>query len=138
MLLAQWPGMRGLLTRHMDDFDYMAQESSAAWLEGRGDGRFERYERFYQSERAIDAAAFDLEKTNEGYGKWASEQRSRFVSLLAQPWVGRVAIALFTIFMAGRLVPELARLLPEATGFGLVVAFIGLRIFHRRRKRNRR
>ncbi|WP_094777559.1 hypothetical protein [Paraburkholderia ribeironis] len=121
----------------MDDFDYMAPESSAAWLEGHGDGRFERYERFYQSERAIDAAGFDLEKTNEGYGKWASEQRSRLVTLLAEPWVGRIAIALFAIFMGARLVPELARLLPEATGFGLVVAFIGLRIFHRRRRQRR-
>lgn len=43
----------------MEDFAYLAKESNAAWLAGRGDGRFERYEKFYQCERAGNASGLD-------------------------------------------------------------------------------
>lgn len=121
----------------MEDFDYLAGESNAAWLDGRGDGRFERYERFYQSERAANVAGFDLEKANEGYVEWASNQPSNLLSLLSAPWVGRSAIALFAVYMGSRLVPQLAKAVPAVTGVGLIVVFIGLRIFHRRRRKGR-
>jgi hypothetical protein len=37
--------------------------------------------------------------------------------------------------MSCHLVPGLAKAMPEATGAALVAAFIGLRIFHRRRRK---
>ncbi|TCK33432.1 hypothetical protein B0G84_7652 [Paraburkholderia sp. BL8N3] len=121
----------------MEDFDYLARESNAAWLDGRGDGRFERYERFYQSERAANATGFDLEKANEGYVEWTSTQPSHLLSLLSAPWVGRVAVALFALYMGTRVVPQLAKAGPVVTGIGLIIAFVGLRVFHRRRRKAR-
>ncbi|BCF95138.1 hypothetical protein [Paraburkholderia largidicola] len=121
----------------MEDFAYLARESNAAWLAGRGDGRFERYEKFYQSERAVDAAGFDLEKANEGYGEYVGSQPSPLLSFLNAPWVGRVAIALFALYMGTRVVPQLAKVGPAVTGIALVAAFIGLRVFHRRNRKRR-
>jgi hypothetical protein len=119
----------------MEDFAYLAKESNAAWLDGRGDGRFEQYEKFYQSEREADAAGFDLERVNDCYGNFASDKPSSLLSLLSAPWVGRVAISLFALYMGTRIVPQLAKIGPAVTGIVLVVAFVGLRVFHRRRKR---
>ncbi|RKT10646.1 hypothetical protein B0G69_8080 [Paraburkholderia sp. RAU2J] len=121
----------------MEDFAYLAKESNAAWLAGRGDGRFERYERFYQNERAGNASGFDLEKSNEGYVEYSSSHPSPLLSFLSAPWVGRLAIALFALYMGTRIVPQLARVGPAVTGIGLVVAFVGLRVFHRRRRKSR-
>jgi hypothetical protein len=119
----------------MQDFDYLARESNAAWLAGGGDGRFDRYEKFYQSERVQHADEFDLEKANEEYSDWSAGQPSQFLSMLSAPWFGRVSIALFCLYMSCRLVPGLAKAMPEATGAALVATFIGLRIFHRRRRK---
>lgn len=119
----------------MEDFAYLAKESNAAWLEGRGDGRFERYESFYQSERAADVAGFDLEKTNEGYGSFASSQPSPLLTFMSAPWVGRVSIALFALYMGTRVVPQLAKVGPAVTGIGLFAAFVSLRIYHRRNRK---
>ena len=120
----------------MEDFDYLATDSNAAWLDGRGDGRFERYERFYQEERAQQAEKFDLEQTNEGYGEWVSRQPGRILSVMRGRWFGQVLIAFFSVYMGSRLVPTLAGRLPVATGAMLALAFVGLRVFHwRRRKR---
>lgn len=119
----------------MEDFAYLARESNAAWLAGRGDGRYERYEKFYQSERTDDASGFDLEKSNEGYVEYSSSQPPPLIALFSAPWVGRVVIALFALYMGTRVVPQLARVGPAFTGMVLVVAFVGLRIYHRRRKR---
>lgn len=121
----------------MEDFAYLARESNAAWLAGRGDGRFERYEKFYQSERAVDVAGFDLEKVNEEYGDYAGNQSSPLLSFLSAPWVGRVVIALFALYMGTRVVPQLAKVGPAVTGIALVAAFVGLRVFHRRNRKRR-
>lgn len=121
----------------MEDFDYLAPDSNAAWLDGRGDGRFERYEQFYQAERAQQADSFDLERSNEGYAKWVREQPSRLLSKVSAPWFGRVAVAFFSVYMGARMVPALAGAAPVATGAMLVVAFVGLRVVHWRRRKRR-
>jgi hypothetical protein len=121
----------------MEDFDYLARESNAAWLDGRGDGRFERYEKFYRDERAANVAGFDLETANDGYSEWSSSRPSPLISLLNAQWVGRVAIALFALYTGTRLVPQLARIGPAVTGIGLVAVFVGLRIYHRRSRKRR-
>jgi hypothetical protein len=121
----------------MEDFDYLATESNAAWLDGRGDGRFERYERFYHDERTRQAENFDLEKANERYGEWASHQPARLLAFVSGPWFGRVAIAFFSLYMGSRLVPHLASQLPVATGVMIAFAFVSLRVFHWRRRKRR-
>jgi len=121
----------------MEDFDYLSPDSNAAWLEGRGDGRFEQYERFYQSERVSKAEAFDLEAANEGYAQWAGAQPSRLLGTLSAEWFGRVVVAFFCVYLASRALPTLARAAPIATGVLLATAFVALRIFHRRRRKQR-
>ncbi|MDQ7979988.1 hypothetical protein QYH69_22355 [Paraburkholderia sp. SARCC-3016] len=117
----------------MEDFDYLAPDSAAAWLEGRGDGRFERYEQFYRLERS-SSEDFDLESANEGYAEWAGRQLPRLTAMISGPWFGRVVVAFFSCYMAAQTVPMLASRVPFPTGAMLVVAFIGLRIFHRKRR----
>jgi hypothetical protein len=119
----------------MEDFAYLTRESNAAWLDGRGDGRFERYERFYQSELAGSPLGFDLEKSNEGYVEYTDSLPAPMLSFLNAPWVGRLAISLFALYMGTRIVPQLAKVGPSVTGIALVAAFVGLRIFHRRRRK---
>jgi hypothetical protein len=117
----------------MEDFDYLFADSAAAWLQGRGDGRFERYERFYRLERS-NRDDFNLELANESYAAGVGTQSLRFAHIFSAPWFGRVVVAFFSFYMAARAVPMLASRLPFATGGMLVVAFIGLRIFHRKRR----
>jgi hypothetical protein len=119
----------------MDDFDYLVSESNAAWLDGRGDGRFEQYEHFYRTERAGRAEGFDLEKANEDYTKWVGGKPSRLLGMLSAQWFGKVIIAFFCIYMASRAVPTLARAAPAATAVLLCSAFVALRVFHRKRRK---
>jgi hypothetical protein len=126
------------MKKTMEDLDYLVPESNAAWLDGRGDGRFERYEQFYQDERARLAEGFDLKKSNEGYEEWANRQPSRLLSMLSAPWFGRVAVVFFSLYMGSRLIPAVAKLQPVATGGLLIAAFVSLRVFHWRRRKQRR
>ncbi|NVH76283.1 hypothetical protein FSB08_28080 [Paraburkholderia sp. JPY432] len=125
------------MKKTMEDFDYLAPESNAAWLDGRGDGRFEQYEQFYRDERARLAEGFDLKTVNEGYQDWAGRQPSRLLSMLSAPWFGRVAVVFFCLYMGSRLIPLVAKLQPVATGGLLIAAFVALRVFHWRRRRRR-
>ncbi|MFM0608762.1 hypothetical protein PQR05_29950 [Paraburkholderia sediminicola] len=119
----------------MEDFDYVVRESNAAWLDGRGDGRFERYESFYQGMRAQQEDEFDLEKANEQYAETAGKSPSRLFSMANSPLFGQLAIALLAVFIASRAVPVLAQKVPYVTGGLLVAAFVALRVFHRRRRK---
>ncbi len=119
----------------MDDFDYLVSESNAAWLDGRGDGRFEKYESFYRGARAQQAGEFDLEKANEQYAEAGGKSPSRLFSMASSPLFGQLAIALLAVFIAARAVPVLAHKVPYVTGGLLVAAFVALRVFHRRRRK---
>ncbi|MBU6486215.1 MAG: hypothetical protein KGQ57_00130 [Burkholderiales bacterium] len=122
----------------MEDFAYLVQDSNAAWLEGRGDGRVEAYEGFYASERSDHSDDFDLEATNEQYAKWIADRPSRKLAMLNAPLFGRAAVALFSIYIAAKAFPVFASKLPYATGGLLVVAFVSLRVFHRQRRKSQR
>lgn len=119
----------------MEDFDYLVDESNAAWLDGRGDGRFQRYESFYQDARAQQAAAFNLETVNEKYAEAGGRPPSRLLSLVSSPLFAQLLIAMLAVFIASRAVPMLAQKVPFVTGGLLVAAFIALRVFHRRRRK---
>ncbi|MFL9886755.1 hypothetical protein PQR66_27190 [Paraburkholderia agricolaris] len=121
----------------MEDFDYLVRDSNAAWLDGRGDGRFERYESFYQETRAQQAGDFDLEKANEEYAETAGTSPSRLFSMANSPPFGQLAIAMLAVFIASRAVPVLAQKVPYVTAGLLAGAFVALRAFHRRRRKRK-
>ncbi|MFL9995238.1 hypothetical protein PQR34_32425 [Paraburkholderia sediminicola] len=121
----------------MEDFDYLVRESNAAWLDGRGDGRFERYESFYHAARSQQAGEFDLEKANQQYAETAGKSPSRLFSMANSPLFGQLAIAMLAVFIASRAVPVLAQKVPYITGGLLAAAFVALRVFHRRRRKRK-
>ncbi|WP_176060323.1 hypothetical protein [Paraburkholderia sp. BCC1876] len=119
----------------MEDFDYLVDDSNAAWLDGRGDGRFQRYENFYQDARVQQTAEFNLETVNEEYAKAGGRSASRLVSMVNSPLFAQLLIAILAVFIASRAVPVLAQKVPFVTGGLLVTAFVALRVFHRRRRK---
>jgi hypothetical protein len=121
----------------MEDLAWMVRDSASAWLRGRDDGRFAGYETFYRRALDADATTFDLEKLNEEYAIWTSERPSRLVGLLNRPIVARALIAFLAVWIGAQTVPAAAGLAPKSTAVLLVVAFVGLRVFHRKRKRLR-
>lgn len=121
--------------RAMEDLAWMVRDSTSAWLRGYDDGRFAGYEMFYRRAFDADAAGFDLEKLNEEYATWTCERPSRLVSFLNRPIVARALIAFLAVWIGAHIVPSAAGLAPKSTGIVLAVVFIGLRVFHRKRRR---
>ncbi|WP_175035421.1 hypothetical protein [Burkholderia lata] len=121
----------------MDDLAYLVSESNAAWLDGRGDGRFERYERFYQSERERQAETFELEQVNDAYPEWVGSQPPRVLGMLSRPWFGKVLVAFTCMYVGTQAVPAMSSAIPYKSTVLLGVAFVGLRVFHWRRRRAR-
>lgn len=118
----------------MEDLAWMVRDSASAWLRGYGDPRFDKYESFYRKARATTDSASDLEQINEEFVRWISERPSRLISLLNRPVVAHALIAFTAVWIAGQALPHLASTAPKSTGVLLVAAFIGLRIFHRKRR----
>ena len=119
----------------MEDFSYLFQDSAHAWLRGRGDSRFPTYERQYRAAQEAAGESFKLEDFNE-IDKCPNQFRARPIArFLARPAFAKFAIACFIIWCSGRLVPVLVQRDPEGAAFLLVVAFVMLRIFHRRPKK---
>ncbi|WP_321794635.1 hypothetical protein [Caballeronia sp. J97] len=112
----------------MRDFAYLFPDSVAAWLQGRGDGRFQRYERHYRSDRAASSPEiFDLEKSNLLFSQRFHGGKWRFVSVLnSKPFA---ALTTFLIFLWGGsfLLSTVGTSQPVAAGVVLCVAFVGMR-----------
>lgn len=121
----------------MVDLAYLVAESNAAWLDGRGDGRFERYERFYHAQRESRAESFELEQVNEAYPDWVGSQQPPVLGLLARPWFGKVLVALTCMYVGGVAVPVVSSAIPYKSTALLGVAFIGLRVFHWKRRKSK-
>ncbi|ABO59955.1 hypothetical protein LA345_35935 (plasmid) [Burkholderia vietnamiensis] len=119
----------------MDDLAYLVSESNAAWLDGRGDGRFERYERFYHSERERQAEAFELERVNDAYPDWVGSQPARVIGMLAKHWFGKVLVALTCMYVGAQVVPTMSLAMPYKSTALLGAIFVALRVFHRKRPR---
>jgi hypothetical protein len=118
----------------MEDLAWMVRDSASAWLRGYGDMRFDEYESFYRMARATSESKSDLEQINEEYALWIAERPGKLISLLNRPVFARALIAFTAIWIAGQAVPRLAGIAPKSTAGLLVAAFIGLRIFHRKRR----
>jgi hypothetical protein len=124
-------------TRHteMTDFAYLFHDSAASWLEGRGDGRFVRYERFYRQAKIAAADKFDLEVSNEEYSGLCQNKLHWVLGVLDSNAFKHFAMAMALIYGGSLLVPAIARLAPVATGFVLIGGFVALRVMRRRQKK---
>ena len=120
----------------MDDLAWMVRESTSAWLRGYGDLRFDQYESFYRNARTADGSACDLEQINEEYGQWVNDRPGRLVHLLNRPLIGRALVGFFAVWVAAQALPHAAGLAPRSTAVLLGVAFVGLRVFHRKRRKS--
>ncbi|MCP3718509.1 hypothetical protein [Paraburkholderia sp. CNPSo 3281] len=119
----------------MNDLAWMVRDSTSAWLRGYGDLRFDQYESFYRKALTVHGAPSDLEQINEEYTRWIEGRPSRMLSLLNRPVVAHALIAFTAVWIGGQAVPHLAGIAPKSTGALLVAAFIGLRVFHRKRRK---
>lgn len=125
------------MAARMEDLAWMVRDSASAWLRGCDDGRFGGYEAFYRAARKAGPHGFDLEKLNEEYSTWVRERPSRLVTALNRPIVARTLIAFLAVWIGAQTVPHAAGYAPKTTAGLLVAVFIGLRIFHRQRRRGR-
>ncbi|MCX5544663.1 hypothetical protein M3A49_35250 [Paraburkholderia sp. CNPSo 3076] len=119
----------------MDDLAWMVRDSTSAWLRGYDDGRFAGYESFYRNARHAAPEGFDLEKLNEEYAQWVTERPGKVIVLLNRPIVAQALIAFTAVWIAAQALPHLAGAAPKSTAGLLVAAFIGLRVFHRKRRK---
>jgi hypothetical protein len=123
----------------MQDFSHLFSDSVAAYLRGRGDSRFHRYERHYRADRsaAPDAASFDLERTNEQYAQRCRHENSRLVAILDSKAFRQLAIFLAILWGGSLLLPTIGKSQPIAAGVVLLGIFIALRIKRRKTARTR-
>ncbi|MFP3645850.1 hypothetical protein [Paraburkholderia sp. SIMBA_054] len=124
----------------MQDFAHLFSDSVAAWLRGRGDARFLRYERHYRAERsaAKDATSFDLEKSNEVYAARCRHAGGR-LALVVQSKAFRHLVVFLTMVWAGSLlIPIIGASQPVPVAIMLVASFGALRIKRWRERPRRR
>jgi hypothetical protein len=113
----------------MQDFAYLFPDSVAAWLRGQGDGRFQRYDRYYRSDRAraLCPDVFDLEKSNELFSVRSRSAQGR----VAAAWNSKSfrVLAMFLILLCGGslMLPRIGPSQPLASGAVICIAFVGLR-----------
>ena len=119
----------------MEDLAWMVRESASAWLRGYGDERFGAYEDFYRKALCAPDKRRELETINKEYGQWVSERPGKLVQLLNRPLIGRALVGFFAVWIAAEALPHAAGLAPRSTAVVLGVAFVGLRIFHRKRRK---
>jgi len=124
----------------MQDFAYLFRDSAAAWLQGRGDSRFQRYERHYRSDRetASSPDAFDLERSNVRFAQRFGSGRRQFVAVSKSKAFG--ALATFAILLWGgtALLSSVGATQPVAVAAVLGVVFVGLRVKHFRARKQQR
>jgi hypothetical protein len=114
----------------MQDFAYLFGDSAASWLEGRGDARFRRYERYHRAARAaVDTNDdFDLEASNTIYESQCRESNSVVVQVLDSKAFKTIIIFFAILWGGSLLLPTLGRVAPVATGVTMCGLFISLRM----------
>lgn len=114
----------------MQDFAYLFSDSVAAWLNGRGDARFQRYERHYRIERAAanDASAFNLERSNEQYATRCRRTKFSPVSILDSKPGKSLIVFLIILWGGSLLLPTVGKNQPVAAGIVLCALFVGIRV----------
>lgn len=114
----------------MQDFAHLFGDSVAAWLRGRGDARFQQYERYHRADRSTKTGGvdFDLEASNERYARSCRRPNSRLVDALESK-AFKSLIVFFVIAWGGSLLlPTVGKSQPVATAVVLCALFALLRV----------
>jgi hypothetical protein len=124
----------------MQDFAYLFPDSVAAWLEGRGDARFQRYEKHYRADRATVQSldAFDLEQSNVRFAQRSGSGRRQFAAVSKSKAFGALATFLILLWGGTALLSSVGSTQPVAVAAVLGVVFIALRVKHFRARANHR
>ena len=124
----------------MQDFAYLFPDSVAAWLEGRGDARFQRYERHYRADRATVQSqdAFDLEQSNFRFAQSFGSGRRQFAAVSKSKAFGALATFLILLWGGTALLSSVGTKQPVAVAAVLGVVFIALRVKHFRARGQQR
>ncbi|KAK45368.1 hypothetical protein BG58_18080 [Caballeronia jiangsuensis] len=114
----------------MQDFAYLFPDSVAAWLEGRGDARFQRYERHYRADRATAQSqeAFDLEQSNVRFAQRFGSGRRQFAAVSKSKAFGALATFLILLWGGTALLSSVGATQPVAVAAVLGVVFVALRV----------
>jgi hypothetical protein len=118
----------------MRDFAYLFSDSAAAWLRGRGDARFRKYERHYRADRASanEPSEFDLEASNEKYATLRANSRNRLVRILDSRIFKSFFLFLALLWGGSLLLNTFGKSQPVALGIALAALFVAIRIKGRR------
>jgi hypothetical protein len=116
----------------MQDFAYLFPDSVAAWLDGRGDARFQRYEKHYRADRATAQSyeAFNLERSNARFAQRFGSVTLPLAGVPKSKAFG--ALATFLILLCGGtlLLSSVGATQPIVVGVVLGVVFVALRVRH--------
>ncbi|GJH17446.1 hypothetical protein CBA19CS22_12910 [Caballeronia novacaledonica] len=124
----------------MQDFAYLFPDSVAAWLEGRGDARFQRYERHYRADRATAQPneAFDLERSNVRFAQQFGSGRRQFAAVSKSKAFGALATFLSLLWGGTALLSSVGATQPVAVAAVLGVVFVALRVKYFRARAQKR
>jgi hypothetical protein len=114
----------------MQDFAYLFSDSVAAWLRGRGDARFQRYERHYRAGRsaAQGTDGFDLERSNEQYASICRRSGNRLVQILDSKAFRSLTLFLTILWGGSLLLPTVGKSQPVAASVVLCALFVAMRV----------
>lgn len=124
----------------MQDFAYLFPDSVAAWLEGRGDARFHRYERHYRADRATVQSQdrFDLEQSNIRFAKRFGSGRRQFAAVSKSRAFGALATFLILLWGGAALLSSVGATQPVTVAVVLGGVFVALRVKNFRDRGQRR
>src|SRR5690348_12980344 len=112
----------------MQDFAYLFGDSVAAWLRGRGDARFQQYERHYRAERQATPETFDLEKSNEQYAKRCARSGGGILRVLDSKAFKHLVFFLALAWGGSLMLSTVGKQQPAVAGTLLAALFIAIRI----------
>jgi hypothetical protein len=124
----------------MQDFAYLFSDSAAAWLEGRGDARFQRYEKHYRADRATARSdeVFDLERSNVRFAQRFDSGTSPLAVVSKSKAFGALATLLILLWGGTLLLSSVGATQPVVAGAVLGVVFVAMRVMHLRTRRRQR
>ena|ERR1700754_4671388 len=121
----------------MEDLAYLVPESTKAWLDGGGDGRFESYERYYRRALNREKENLDVEAVNEKYESFA-RARARASAVKTGNFLIGMTLVSFGLFVSGKLVVSASDVAPKSTGAIMLAGIVTLKLLQRRQRRLRR
>ncbi|MEW6342969.1 MAG: hypothetical protein AB1704_20100 [Pseudomonadota bacterium] len=118
----------------MEDLAYLVPDSTKAWLDGSGDGRFESYERYYRRALNRNKENLDVEAVNEEYGTYA-RAHARASAVKAGNFIIGITLIGFGLYVSGKVVIGASDVAPKLTGALMLIGIVALKLFQRRHRR---